>query len=436
MKKRFLALLLALSVALLCACANTEENTSETTKATISPSVINISANGLKLADVSISAGEQKIEPFFVCRYTNSDGIAADGPLMFGYPESNPDMFYADKKQYPIIYCNTLEEIKFYVGEEEQKGIEIRLFDAEGEPVEFTGTGTYYAYANVQAVRENSSSSHGAFFTVRPVGTENEPIVETLSEDYKLNVKISEDPIVTFSNGEFDKTLDLLIFDMHESSAPYISENVIEGSAAKMIYDMLENAVPTGEKAQAIAEQMTLEEADRDRILEEGTYWFELESELYRMGKDGKIAKVESYLGAGDYLNAGEDFSEKIELILTYHPRNVYAGKIEGQDLPLRNICKNNNPVEMNVVNIGARLRKNGEARTFAITVELTAKEDTTVNLYCGEYYETNYYYSQFNGQEIQLKAGERQTISIKEAVPTDQIFFFAVGGNLIEITQ
>ncbi len=436
MKKKFLALLLALSVALLCACADMGEHTSETTKATISPSVINISANGLKLADISIAAGEQKVEPFFVFRYTNSDGIAADGPLMFGYPETHPDLFYTDKKQYPIIYCNTLEEIKFYVGEEEQKGIEIHLFDDEGEPVEFTGTGTYYAYANVQAERENSRSSYGAFFTIRPVGTENEPIVETLSEDYKLNVKISEEPIVTFSNEEFDKTLKLFIFDMHESSAPYISEDTIEGSAAKMIYGMLENAVPTGEKAQAIAEGMTLEEADRNRILEEGTYWFELESGLYRMDKDGKVAKVESYLGAGDYLNAGEDFSEKTELILTYHPRNVYAGEIDGQELSLRNICKNNDAVEMNIVNIGARLRKNGEARTFAITVELVAKEDTTVDLYYGEYYETNYNYLQFNGQEIRFEAGERQTISIKEAVPIDQIFFFAVGGNLIEITQ
>jgi hypothetical protein len=434
MKKKILSLILALSLLLLTSCADTGAN--ETTKATVSPTVIDISAEGLELSDISVAAGGQKAAPFFVSRYVNADGIAADGPLMFGYPESDPDRFDIDKKEFPIVYCNSLEDIKFFVGEEEQTGIELHLFDADGLPTEFTGVGTYYAYANVRAERGENRISYGAFFIIRPVGTENEPIKEELSEKYNISVKINEEPLLTYTSEKFTKSVELLVFDTHGSDVPYISESVIEGAAAEVIYSLLENAVPTGEAATSIAEGMTLEEADASRMLTEGTYWFVLDCGIYRLESDGRVAKVESLTGAGEYVDTGANFAKKAELISKYGSDNVYLGIINGTELELNNISKNSSAVEMKITSIGAMQRDNFSSRTFAITVLLTAKEDTTAYLYYGDYPETNYDYTAFSGKEIILKAGVPTAVSVKKTVAAYNIFYLSVGGNLIEIRQ
>ncbi len=436
MKKKFLALLLALSVALLCACANTEEHTSETTKATISPSVINISANGLKLSNISIVAGEQKVEPFFVLCYANSDGAAADGPLMFGYPETHPDMFYTEKKQYPIIYCDTLEEIKFYVGDTEQQGIAIYLFDSEGEPVEFTGSGTYYAYAKVQSEMENNRSAYGAFFTIRPVGTENEPIEETYGEDYKLNVNISGDPLVTVTDTDFTKSANIFIFDIHESSLPYIAEETMDGYAAKLIYEELEKMTPSGEKAEAIAEGKTLDEGDRERLLTEGTIWIETDDAIFRIDKDEKIAKVETFLGAGEYLESESSFAEILDTIIDYYPKNTYLGSIDGQDLDMRHICKADSDIELDISYIGARLRRTGtSARTFVITLELTSGTDASIKLFFGSSFDGTYS-ENVPCTVIELKAGVAEKVTLRRTLAADEILYLAAADHLILIEQ
>lgn len=432
MKKKILSLILALSLLLLTSCVGTGGN--ETTKAT--PSSIDISKEGLSISDIYVCAGNEKLKPFFVLRYTSDGKISADGPLMFGYPESDPDRFDIDKKEFPIVYCNSLEDIKFFVGEEEQTGIELHLFDADGLPTEFTGVGTYYAYANVRAERGENRSSYGAFFIIRPVGTENEPIKEELSEKYNISVKINEEPLLTYTSEKFTKSVELLVFDTHGSDIPYISESVIEGAAAEVIYSLLENAVPTGEAATSIAEGMTLEEADEKKLLTEGTYWFVLDSGIYRLERDGRVAKVESHTGTGVYVYAGANFAKKAELISKYGSDNVYLGIINGTELELNNISKNSSAVEMKITSIGAMQRDNFSSRTFAITVLLTAKEDTTAYLYYGDYPETNYDYTAFSGKEIILKAGVPTAVSVKKTVAAYNIFYLSVGGNLIEIRQ
>ena len=432
MKKKFLSFMLVFSLLFLASCTGKREN--ETTKA--APSSIDISKEGLSISDIYVCAGNEKLKPFFISCYTTDGKISADGPLMFGYPESDPDMFDADKKEFPIVYCNSLDDIKFFVGEEEQTGIALHLFDADGLPTEFTGAGTYYAYASVNMERGENRSSYGAFFIIRPVGTENEPIKEELSEKYNISVKTNEEPLLTLTDVEFAKTAELLVFDTHDSGVPYISESVIEGAAAKAIYDLLENAVPTCELAEAIADGMTLEEADGKRLLTEGTYWFVLDSGIYRLESDGRVAKVESHTGTGVYVYAGEDFAKKAELIRKYGSDNVYLGIINGTELELNNISKNSSAVEMKITSVGAMQRDDLCARTFALTVELTAKEDTTVYLYYGDYPETNYDYTAFGGKEIILKAGVPTAVSVKKTVSAYNIFYFSVGGNLIEISQ
>ena len=432
MKKKFLSLILALSLLLLTSCADTGAN--ETTKATVSPTVIDISAEGLELSDISVAAGGQKAAPFFVSRYVNADGIAADGPLMFGYPESDPDQFDIDKKEFPIVYCNSLEDIKFFVGEEEQTGIELHLFDADGLPTEFTGVGTYYAYANVRAERGENRSSYGAFFIIRPVGTENDPIEETYGEDYKLNISLNDEPIVTVTDTEFDKSANILIFDIHESANPYIEEKTLEGYAAKLIYEEICKLTPSVEKAQAIAEGKSLEDGDRERLLTEGTIWIETDDAIYRIEKDEKVAKVETHLGSGEYLEDASAFAEILDTIINYYPKNTYIGSIEGQDLDMRHICKAGSDIELDISYIGAHLRKNS-GRTFVITLELSSDTDTSVKLFFGSSFDGTYS-ENTPDTIIELKAGVAETLTLRKTLAADEILYLAAADHLILIEQ
>ena len=432
MKKKILSLILALSLLLLTSCADTGAN--ETTKATVSPTVIDISAEGLELSDISVAAGGQKAAPFFVSRYVNADGIAADGPLMFGYPESDPDRFDIDKKEFPIVYCNSLEDIKFFVGEEEQTGIELHLFDADGLPTEFTGVGTYYAYANVRAERGENRSSYGAFFIIRPVGTENEPVEETYGEDYKLNISFSDEPIVTVTDTDFGKSANILIFDLHESDNPYIAEKTLEGYAAKLIYDEIYKLTPSGEKAQAVAEGKSLEDGDRERLLTEGTVWIETDDAIYRIEKDGKVAKAETHLGAGEYLESENAFAEILDTIINYYPKNTYIGSIEGQDLDMRHICKADSDIALDISYIGAHLRKSSD-RTFVITFELSSDTDTSVKLFFGSSLDGTYSEND-PGSVIELKAGVAETLTLRKTFSADEILYLAVADHLILIEQ
>lgn len=129
---------------------------------------------------VVISCGENEVTPYLVLSYTDILGggtvVVGDGPMMFGYPEAEPQKFAEDAKNFPTLTCTSIDDIKVFVNGEEKENAEITIIDENGKEIEYAGNGTYYAYVYVKFFGDilmvngeksfEESSVYGAFFII------------------------------------------------------------------------------------------------------------------------------------------------------------------------------------------------------------------------------------------------------------------------------
>ncbi len=129
--------------------------------------------------NVTISAGGKTVTPKLVfshsLEYGNGTTAIGDGALIlggyFGY-----NAFKEDQKEFPTLTCSSVDEIKVTVNGVEVNEKNLAFYDADGNSVKVSGSGTYYARAMIKftgdSIMQNGQelfheyAYYGAFFTL------------------------------------------------------------------------------------------------------------------------------------------------------------------------------------------------------------------------------------------------------------------------------
>ncbi len=409
MKKKLSVLLLALSLILLVSCGNSQS--AET-------SVQTTDAQKTLFSDITVHIGEKTIIPFIAERKDN-------GTLFYStYIRSA--QFYKDKENFPVVYCKSLDDIKFYVKDVEQADLEIKLVNEGGYTASAIGSGLFFAYAHIK-------TDEGTCTAIIAINT----------EVFYTEFTLTDEPVITVSSTDFNKSAAVYQYTHYISPYPYIKTQTFSGIGAEYLYNALDSMIPSGETAPAISESISgetsmqmLENAKAEHLLTIGTSWIETKDAIYRI-EGSKIAKVESLLGEGEYMKRTADFFEVFDVLINYYPQNTYIGKATPRKITLNHVCENEkeNDISVNVKDIRVPSGSSEpDKRTFIVTLELTSPISTdAVISYSVKPRED--IIPPVEKKTISLEAGVPQTVTIRYSAYKTSAVYFKIDNTLIELS-
>ena len=409
MKKKFLALLFALSVLFITSCGSSQntETSSQTT-----------GAEKTLFSDINVRIEEKIVIPFLAERKDN-------GTLFYSnYIRS--EQFYKDKEKFPVVYCKDLDDIKFYIKDVEQTDLEIKLVNEGGYPASVIGSGLFFAYTHITTDEGTCT-----------------PIIAINTETFYTEFILTDEPVITVSSTDFNKSAAVYQYTHYISPYPYIKTKTFSGIGAEYLYKALDSMIPSGEKAQALSENISgesskqvLENAKAEFLLTIGTSWIVTENAMYRI-EGTKIAKVESLLGEGEYMKRTADFFEVFNVLVNYYPQNTYIGKAMPRKITLNHICENEKDSDISVTVKDIRVPSGSSEpgkRTFIVTLELTSPRSTDAII--------NYSLKPRDDaippvekKTVQLEAGVPQTVTIRYSAYESSGVYFKIDNTLIEIS-
>ncbi len=409
MKKKFLALLLALSVALLCACGNSQstETSAQTTD-----------AEKTLFSDITVRIGEKSVSPFLTeCK---------DKGALFSSNYIRSAQFNKDKENFPVVYCQKLDDIKIYIKDVEQTNLEIKLLNEGGYPASAIGAGLFFAYAYVNT----DEGICTAFIAIN-------------TETFYTEFILTDEPVITVSSTDFYKSATVYQYTHYISPYPYIKTQIFSDIGAEYLYKALDSMIPSGEKAQAITENISgetskqvLENAKAEFLLTIGTSWIETENAIYRI-EGSKIAKVESLLGEGEYMKRTADFFEIFDVLVNYYPQNTYIGKATPRKITLNHVCENEkeNDISVNVKDIRVPSGSSEpDKRTFIVTLELTSPISTDAVI-SYSLKPRDDAIPPVEKKTVHLEAGVPQTVTVRYSAYKTSAVYFKIDNTLIELS-
>ena len=150
----------------------------------------------------------------------------------------------------------------------------------------------------------------------------------------------------------------------------------------------------------------------------------------------GEEDSVKEPLGQGKYLNSDASFLKVLDTALNYYPQNTYIGDIDGSKLTLDFICERENDIEVDILNIEAPLADDIiKSRSFHFDISLLSKEDRSVTVYYGRI-NSGCIICTPNELDVELKAGEKQTITLEFTEDTSYSVYIDIGDNYIKIQK
>ncbi|MBE6654938.1 MAG: hypothetical protein E7608_05715 [Ruminococcaceae bacterium] len=409
MKKKLSVLLLVFSLILLVSCGNLQsaETTSQTTD-----------TEKTLFSDIAVHIGEKTIVPFLAERKDNS--------TLFYSTYIRSAQFYKDKENFPVVYCKNLDDIKFYVKDVEQTDLEIKLINEGGYPASAIGSGLFFAYTHIKTDEGTCT-----------------PIIAINTEEFYTEFILTDEPVITVSSTDFNKNAAVYQYTHYISPYPYIKTQTFSGIGAEYLFKALESMIPSGETAYAISESIlgetpnqVLENAKSESLLTVGTSWIETEDAIYRI-EGSKIAKVESLLGAGEYMKQTADFFEVFNVLINYYPQNTYIGKATPRKITLNHICENEKESDISVnvkdIRIPSGSSEPGK-RTFIVTLELTSpiSTDTVISYSVKPQSDV---IPPVEKKTISLDAGVPKTVTIRYSAYKTYAVYFKIDNTLIEIS-
>ena len=148
----------------------------------------------------------------------------------------------------------------------------------------------------------------------------------------------------------------------------------------------------------------------------------------------GEEDSVKKPLGQGKYLNSDASFLKVLDTALNYYPQNTYIGDIDGSKLTFDFICEKENDIEIDILNIEAPLTDDIiKSRSFHFDISLLSKEDRSVTVYYGRI-SSGCIFSTPDEMEVELKAGEKQTITLAFTEDISYSVYIDIGDNYIKI--
>ena len=255
-------------------------------------------------------------------------------------------------------------------------------------------------------------------------------------QDVKI-YEIKETPIFSASDEEYGASVKYYSYDTAPKGYSMASlsdqKTEISGICAKTIAEMLSAMEVSGKRAKAISLRSLEKAAEKDDI-PTGTKWLEVGKDIYRIEPDGRIAIVKKPLGQGKYLNSDASFLKVLDTALNYYPQNTYIGDIEGSKLTLDFICERENDIEVDILNIEAPLADDIiKSRSFHFDISLLSKEDRSVTVYYGRI-NSGCIICTPNELDVELKAGEKQTITLEFTEDISYSVYIDIGDNYIKI--
>ena len=190
-----------------------------------------------------------------------------------------------------------------------------------------------------------------------------------------------------------------------------ISDLSCTGLRAKVIIDALAALKPSGKIAEdmnARSEFDSSENADAEAGI--GTVWLEADGKKYRIIGD-TVCLVEKHYGEGEYLEADEDFFLLVDVVLENTRENTYFGGYRDGQLVIRNVCKKEAEVKVEILDLSIRMGENSSYLTVAVTSEKDGVYDLNFTTgFLGDcVVDDDYRYK----ETLELKAGKTQVIKL-----------------------
>jgi len=209
---------------------------------------------------------------------------------------------------------------------------------------------------------------------------------------------------------------------------------IIRGSSAVMLTDMLLACRPNGESAQALSDNLLLDENEWDQPCEPGTMWIETAGSIYRLSPGFKtIASVTGHLGAGEVLTMDEQLKEEINRVWRYWPKDCWEGRYEKGILTMEHKYKASSDVSAVIQDIEVKQNPKEEN---TMLIEFVSAKDMVLKA------ELDCYHSDDNlgvgdHETLELKAGEAQTVELSFTGFWDKSYFVSIEADhtWIEIT-
>ncbi|MBO5006688.1 MAG: hypothetical protein J6C89_04510 [Clostridia bacterium] len=264
-----------------------------------------------------------------------------------------------------------------------------------------------------------------------------EEIIKEAYQDVKI-YEIKETPIFSASDEEYSASVKYYSYDTAPTGYSMASlsdqKTEISGICAKTIAEML-SAMEVSSKRSKSLSLRSLEKAAEKGDIPIGTKWLEVGNDIYRIEPDGRIAIVKKPLGQGKYLDSDVSFLKVLDTSLNYYPQNTYIGDISGSKLTLDFICEKENDIEIDILNIKAPLADSSAKRSFHFEISLLSKEDRSVTVYYGRI-NSGCIICTPNELDVELKAGEKQTITLEFTEDTSYSVYIDIGDNYIKIQK
>lgn len=254
-------------------------------------------------------------------------------------------------------------------------------------------------------------------------------------QDVKI-YEIKKTPVFSASNEEYETVIKYYDYDTAPVgySIPSLSSKTeINGICAQTIEEMLSATELSTEKAKAISFR-SLEKAAEANDIPIGTKWLEVGDNIYRIESDGRIAIVKKPLGKGKYLSCEAVFLKTLDTALNYYPKNTYIGDIDGSKLTFDYICENTNDIETEILHIEASLAdSSAEKRNYLFKISILSREERSVTVRYGRI-ARGCVLSEPYEMEVELKAGEKQTVTLEFTENIYDSVYIAIGDNYIKI--
>ena len=190
-----------------------------------------------------------------------------------------------------------------------------------------------------------------------------------------------------------------------------ISDLSCTGLNAKVLIDALAVLKPNGKVASDMNEEgefVPVENADAEAGI--GTTWIETDGKIYRI-VGNTVCLVEKHYGEGIYLKADEDFFMLVDVVLENTERNTYFGGYRDGQLVIRNVCKKESDIKVEILDLSLVMGERASYVTVAVTSETDGVHDIdfTYGFMFDDVADDDYRYE----ETLDLKAGKTQVVKL-----------------------